>query len=118
MSCSLGVDESGSSCLPCPPGNIQVERDQRGTRLPAGVTCVPCSPGSRPDPEAGRCIPCVHNPLLADHNVMPNCGCELQGGLCLPDSVDRETPQDYKIDYDTKVYKLIRVVSVEQSSQM
>ena len=106
LGCDGGAAD-GTACRPCPRGHIRIERDQAGLLLPS-VRCLECSPGTRPDEEGKACVPCVHLPLLPDHNVKPDCSCTLRSGLCLPNNLDMadifiETPDAFRIKYtDTR----------------
>ena len=103
ISCSQGLTETKLACKTCPEGHIRRERAPDGSPL-ASVSCLQCSPGSAPDPTGTKCVPCSRLPLVGDLNLVPNCDCNLQGGLCLPSNLDMgeilvEASTNYNIKY-------------------
>ena len=101
--CSQGLTENSLACKTCPEGYIRRERAPDGSPL-ASVSCLKCSPGSAPDPTGTMCLPCSHFPIVGDLNLVPNCDCSLQGGLCLPANLEMgdilvEASANYNIKY-------------------
>ncbi|RXM99135.1 UPF0577 protein KIAA1324-like, partial [Acipenser ruthenus] len=65
--CALGPQQSGSSCVPCPPGNYIDKDSNQCKECPANTylsvhqlsgkeACIPCGPGSRSNKDHSFCF--------------------------------------------------------------